>query len=298
MTLNQLLYFVVTCENENSMTKASEELYVTQSAISLAIRELEREFNVQLFFRNKNRLFLTENGHRFYKLAKGVVDAAKLLRNTYQDEFKSDTKLRVGMTALVQKMVSQQIAIEEWGHFSPYIIQTAYVLDTPVLLQLLDREEIDMAVIGSSRYDDMINYDSAIICDRYVHLYTGLNHPLAKKELIRPEDLRGEQMVLYMEDSSRLDTSIKVLQQFIPNLQIDHVMGYTTFLYVVEDFVERGKACALLAEDALGPNDKIKMLPIEGCKPFQMAVLWKKGRGLSAPADRYIEYLRHVFMKG
>ncbi len=295
MTLNQLSYFIATCENGNSMTKASRELFVTQSAISLAIRDLEREFNVQLFFRNKNQLFLTETGRRFYELAKHVVDAAELLRDTYQEEFAHAPGMRVGMTALIQKMMSQQMTTDEWGRFSPYAVRSTYVLDTPALRHLLDWGKIDLAVIGSSRYDDFINYDSVVICDRYVRLYVSVDSPLAQKEQIQPVELREEPMLLFLEDSSNIDKAAEVLQRFVPNLQLNQVSGYTTFLDTVEDFVEKGKGCALLAEGALRPNDKIGMLPVAESKPFQVVVLWKKGHGLSTPAKRYIEYLQHIF---
>ena len=48
MTLNQLRYFC-TASRCHSITKAAEELYVTQPTISMAIRDLEIEFGISLF---------------------------------------------------------------------------------------------------------------------------------------------------------------------------------------------------------------------------------------------------------
>ena len=61
MTLNQLKYFCETCRC-HSITAAANQLFVTQPAISLAIRELEAEFGITLFTRFNNRLTLTEDG--------------------------------------------------------------------------------------------------------------------------------------------------------------------------------------------------------------------------------------------
>ena len=47
MTLNQLKYFCETCRC-HSITAAANQLFVTQPAISLAIRELEAEFGITL----------------------------------------------------------------------------------------------------------------------------------------------------------------------------------------------------------------------------------------------------------
>ena len=58
MTLNQLRYFC-TASRCHSITKAAEELYVTQPTISMAIRDLEIEFGISLFSRKGNQLILT-----------------------------------------------------------------------------------------------------------------------------------------------------------------------------------------------------------------------------------------------
>ena len=58
MTLNQLRYFC-TASRCHSITKAAEELYVTQPTVSVAIRDLEIEFGISLFYRKGNRLGLS-----------------------------------------------------------------------------------------------------------------------------------------------------------------------------------------------------------------------------------------------
>ena len=77
---NQLEYFctAVRCQ---SLTQAAKKLYVTQPAISGAIRELEKEFSVNLFSHTRSKLVLTEDGQRFYERAEQLlrdVETAKL----------------------------------------------------------------------------------------------------------------------------------------------------------------------------------------------------------------------------
>ena len=64
MNLNQLEYFCTAVEC-GSITKAAKKLFVTQPAISGAIRELEKEFSVILFSHTRNRLALSPDGERF-----------------------------------------------------------------------------------------------------------------------------------------------------------------------------------------------------------------------------------------
>ena len=61
MKIVQLEYFCA-ATRLHSITQAAAELYVTQPAISTAIKELEKEFSISLFTRTKNHLSLTKEG--------------------------------------------------------------------------------------------------------------------------------------------------------------------------------------------------------------------------------------------
>ncbi|MDI2132649.1 LysR family transcriptional regulator [Yinghuangia seranimata] len=75
-TLVQLRYFVAAAQHR-SMTGASRELMVSQSAISAAIAHLEREFGVQLLVRHHAKgLSLTASGERFLNEARGLLGHA------------------------------------------------------------------------------------------------------------------------------------------------------------------------------------------------------------------------------
>ncbi|MFR5485493.1 MAG: LysR family transcriptional regulator [Blautia massiliensis (ex Durand et al. 2017)] len=82
MTLNQLRYFC-TASRCHSITKAAEELYVTQPTISMAIRDLEIEFGISLFSRKGNQLSLTQEGESFYKKATYILQYCNELQADY-----------------------------------------------------------------------------------------------------------------------------------------------------------------------------------------------------------------------
>ena len=78
MTLNQLRYFC-TASRCHSITKAAEELYVTQPTVSVAIRDLEIEFGINLFSRKGNQLMLTVEGEALYKKAVYILQYCSLI---------------------------------------------------------------------------------------------------------------------------------------------------------------------------------------------------------------------------
>ena len=73
MTIRNLEIFVAVCENMN-MSAAAAKLFVSQSAVSQSIRDLETHFNLRLFERNSNKLYLTPPGKELLKYAEQLLE--------------------------------------------------------------------------------------------------------------------------------------------------------------------------------------------------------------------------------
>ena len=68
MELSQIRYFVKLAELLN-FTEASKELFITQSTLSISIKQLEEELGVRLFDRIGKKVFITESGTAFLDYA-------------------------------------------------------------------------------------------------------------------------------------------------------------------------------------------------------------------------------------
>ncbi len=64
MTITQLIYFREVCDR-GGVTAAARATHVSQPTITNAIRDLEKEFSVNLFSRNNKKMILTEEGTYF-----------------------------------------------------------------------------------------------------------------------------------------------------------------------------------------------------------------------------------------
>src|SRR6478736_1828012 len=89
MTLVQLRYFVTTA-TRRSMTEASADLHVAQSAVSTAIAQLERTLGVQLFVRQRSKgLALTDAGEQLLRDARSLLaqvdEMAEAVRGHHYD---------------------------------------------------------------------------------------------------------------------------------------------------------------------------------------------------------------------
>lgn len=107
MNVNLELYriFYVVAKNKH-MTRASEELHISQPAISQSIKKLENELGGTLFLRSNKGMELTEEGKMFYEYVKGALELINNAENeftSYKDLSKGEIK--IGCSTTLTKLV-------------------------------------------------------------------------------------------------------------------------------------------------------------------------------------------------
>ena len=100
MKIIQLEYFCAV-SRYHSITQAAQKLFVTQPAISTAIKELEKEFSVNLFVRSKNHLTLTTEGEIFYQKAQELLQSIDQTTQQLYDLGKQTPSVRIGIPPLL-----------------------------------------------------------------------------------------------------------------------------------------------------------------------------------------------------
>ena len=110
MTLNQLRYFCM-ASRCHSITKAAEELYVTQPTVSVAIRDLEIEFGVSLFSRKGNQLILTREGEEFYQKANYILQYCNELQADYSNLSRVRPPIRIGIPPMLSTVFFPELLL-------------------------------------------------------------------------------------------------------------------------------------------------------------------------------------------
>ena len=82
MTFQQLS-FVVEVANCESINKAAERLYTSQSNVSNSIKALEEELGIQIFLRTKKGVSVTEEGREFLSYANEIIDKKIFVEDLY-----------------------------------------------------------------------------------------------------------------------------------------------------------------------------------------------------------------------
>lgn len=78
MSLRNLTFrsldYVITLAEEGNFTKAAHRLYITQPSLSQAIKRIEQECGVELFYRAKNGVIITDQGQRFIEAGRKILE--------------------------------------------------------------------------------------------------------------------------------------------------------------------------------------------------------------------------------
>lgn len=108
MKLTQLEYFCTAVECQ-SITAAAKKLYVTQPAISGAIRELEKEFSVSLFSHARNKMTLTDEGRIFYERSEQLLREAESAKQQLSDLGSARQTVKVGIP--IEPRIEQKVGL-------------------------------------------------------------------------------------------------------------------------------------------------------------------------------------------
>lgn len=107
MNIDLELYrvFYVVAKNRH-MTKASEELHISQPAISQSIKKLENQLGGSLFLRSNKGMELTEEGKMFYEYIKGALELINNAENEFTS-FKDLSKgeIKIGCSTTLTKLI-------------------------------------------------------------------------------------------------------------------------------------------------------------------------------------------------
>ena len=105
MNIDFELYRIFYCvANNGNITKASEELNISQPAISKSIKNLEEQLGGQLFIRTKRGVILTEEGKEFYNYIKQAIEYINNAENKFTDLINLETgSIKIGISTTLTK---------------------------------------------------------------------------------------------------------------------------------------------------------------------------------------------------
>lgn len=258
MELRQLEYFIQICKS-GSLTKAKEELGVTQPTLSQQIRVLEDEYNIQLFDRVSRGVEVTEAGKILLNKGNAIMNLLEEARNEI-----------VGRNNKSRETISIGCCPAELEYLAPYFMRFHQKYPN-VLLKIIDAEDAENKVleqkvdIGISAYPVS---DAAVIS---THLYKQemallihSEHLLANKSSISFQSLKQMNSIMFREQNKSLIDMYCFSSGFALKSSIE-----TSSTSVLIHWVRHGLGAALIPISLLESlkDDSLRIVKLEGHIP-------------------------------
>ena len=239
------LQLVVAISEENGVTKASEKLFLTQSALSHQLREIETRLGTPLFHRLNKKMILTQAGQRV------LCSARKILAEL------EDVETDVGNIAANKKgllrISTECYTCYHWlpeilKNFSRQFPEVEVKIDVEATrrpISVLLEGQLDIAIVSNLENDKRLVFEP-LFTDEMVVIMSP-KHRLAKKDYIKFDDFNGENYFAY----SDLDENTVYQKLLLPaNVKL----GNFSQVHLTEAIIEMIKAnlgIAVLAKWAI-----------------------------------------------
>ena len=221
-TLRQLDVFLAVAHHEN-VTRAAEELAMSQSAASGALKDLEQQFDVQLFDRVGKRLQLNELGRLLRPKAESLLEQAKEFE---QDLIKHKRvgKLKLGATLTIGNYLAVAL-MADFLEREPDAEVSLDVANTRAIAQQVLNYEIDLGLIeGELNHPDL---DVIRWCDDELVVFCAPDHSWAKRKKLNDKDLLSANWIVREPGSGTRQGFDRAMHGLLPDLTIGLELQHT-----------------------------------------------------------------------
>ena len=286
-TLHQLEIFKKIVEVK-SVTKASEQLFLTQPAVSIQLKNFQDQFKLPLFEVVGRKLYITEFGEEIGKAAKKIldeVDAINYKSSLFEGQLAGKLKLSVVSTAKYAMPYFLTNFIKE----NDKVDITMDVTNKMSVIRALENNDCDFAMV--STIPRKLKIDSIELMKNQMFFVVGKDYGIIQKT-IALKDL-NKSLFLFRENGSA--TRLAMERYLIKHKIEIHKKMELTSNEAVKQAVIAGLGISIMPligiQDALQNGDlkilKIKDLPIE----TNWNLIWLKTKNLSNVAKAFKNYI-------
>lgn len=284
-TLRQLQVFLAVAHFEN-VTRAAEYLAMSQSACSGALKDLETQYDVQLFDRVGKRLKTNELGRLVRPKAEALLAMAQELEHDLK-RHKQIGQIKLGATLTIGNYLAVQL-ISEYIKFDDGASVSLEVANTQKIAQMLLNFDIDMGLLeGEYHHPDL-----QIIPWRQDELvcFCAPDHPLSKREAVDDETLAQAQWILREPGSGTRQAFERAMYGLMPKLNILLELQHTE---AIKRAVENGLGVSCLSyislKDAFSRGSLVPLkTPQRNFQRMLYAAIHKQ-KYLSAGIQKWLE---------
>ncbi len=287
-TLHQLHVFSKVVQTK-SITKASEELFMTQPAVSIQLKKLQEQFDIPLTEIVGKKLLVTNFGMEIYEMAQ------KILNEVYAINYKTLTykgllsgRLNISVVSTGKYVMPYFLADFMKRHKNIELVMD--VTNKSKVIESLSGGQIDFALV--SIVPKNINIMEEVLMDNELYFVASKNFKLEKDKLTKEE--LEKHPLLFREEGS---ATRKVMEEYFEkkNLRAGKKIELTSN-EAVKQFILAGIGISIMPVIGIREeikNKEIKIIPANGLPiKTKWRLIWLKEKKLNPVAQEYLHFLK------
>lgn len=286
MELRTLITFLRIAELQ-SFSKAAEELNYSQAAVTIQIRELEKELNTRLFDRIGKKISLTHQGECFLSHARRIIEEVDNTRAALREDPMPSGQLKIGMVESLCSALFPNL-LKQYHSLYPQVDILVETASPERLLTMLDHNELDFVyILDKQRLSS--NWIKVIEKTEEIVFVCAATHPLSKRTDLTLNDLIQEGFILTEKNVSyRHELDQRLLQAGLhiqPYLEI----GNTDFIL---QMIKKQQGISFLPKFTINNNKNLTILPIKNFSLFSwQQVLYHKNKWVNPQMKAFFDLL-------
>ncbi|QKL21205.1 LysR family transcriptional regulator [Bacillus altitudinis] len=290
MNIENIEAFIYVCQL-GSINKAAEALYLTQPSVSARIQSLEKELDLKLFDRQRNKLSLTEKGEQFYPHAKKILHSYQEAKHSLKQTM-IPYELTIGCASSISNNLLPNIlpALKEKYENLKVKIVTGHSKD---VVQKVINNQVDFGIVRTETHPQI---ESIPIFSDPIGLFVPTHHPLASYDNINMNELEEQPFIFFDYGSFDWLMLHRLFQKnnITPNIsiEVDH-------METAKNLVLQGMGLSFLPHHCVRnevEQGTLKQISIDPSIHFNINIefIYKKGKSKSVFIDQLKQFFHEL----
>ncbi|MDY2995487.1 MAG: LysR family transcriptional regulator [Baileyella intestinalis] len=289
MEIKNLRYFLAVAREEN-MSKAAEQLHVSQPTLSKTLKALEEELGKKLFIRHSFSISLTDEGMLLRDRAQDLVAMSDKIEqefNSLDDITGGDIYFGLAESYQIRYLAREIYKLKEkYPNFTYHITSG----DTEQVTEKLDKGILDFAVLCETPDSNKYEYVKFPEADVWGAIISS-SHPLAKKKSIHVSDLIGQP--LFVSEQSWNNEIKTWARERFPKLKLE---GSFRLSYNGSVFARENLGILLTFKDLINTEGTDMVFrPLSPELKSELYLIWNKYQAFTPIAEKFLEQIKKTF---
>ena len=290
MNFRQLQIFH-TVARLGSFSKAAEELAISQPAVSIQVRKLEKSMASTLLHRSRSGLQLTDTGEAVFSYTTRIFSLADEMQTAVKDlkGLKSE-RLVIGSSTTPGEYILPWI-IGQFQRRYPGIEVSLSITNTHSVVKRIQNGELDLGMAGAPVNEDGLA-SFPYVTDEIVVIASPA-HALAGKPNVPLSDLRGQSFILRETGSATRSTAQKCLENNDVSIRVVMELGSNE---AVKRAVAAGLGLGMISRFGVTPDvaaGVLQVLPVSGWRCQRpLTVFYRDDKHLPSAQQAFLHFLQ------